>query len=80
MGRRCWNRGSPFFPAVKAGLVDRGGELVGLLAEAELDVAQEFPVGSINEFLGHVAEGQVGGGSQLVHQRLDAGFTVFGER
>jgi hypothetical protein len=52
-------------------------ELVGVVAEAEFDVAEELPVGGIDEGLGHGAEGRVGGGPQLVHQGPDARFTVF---
>jgi hypothetical protein len=65
---------------VQAGLVDGRGKLVGMVAEAKFEVAQELLIGSINEFLGHLAESQIGGGSQLVHQRLKARFTVFGDR
>jgi hypothetical protein len=57
-----------------------GGEAVGVVAEAELDVAEELPVGGIDECLGHVAEGLVVGGPQLVQQGAGAGFTVFGGR
>ena len=55
----------------------RGGERVGAVAQAQLDVAEQLPVGGIDELLGHAAEGLVGGGPQLVHQGADAGFTVF---
>jgi hypothetical protein len=55
-------------------------ELVGVVAEAEFDVAEELSVGGIDERLGHLAEGLVGGGSQLVHEGADARFTVFGGR
>lgn len=57
-----------------------GGEGVGVVAEAELDVAEELPVGGIGEFLGHLAEGLLGGGAQLVHQGADAAFAAFGGR
>jgi hypothetical protein len=60
--------------------VRRGGEPVGVAAEAELDVAEELRVGGIDEFLGHLAEGPLGGGAQLVHQGADAGFAAFGGR
>jgi hypothetical protein len=52
-------------------------ELVGVVAEADFDVAEELSVGGVDECLGHAAEGHVGGGPQLVHQGADAGFTVF---
>jgi hypothetical protein len=58
-------------------LVDSGGEAVGVVAEAEFDVAEELSVGGIDECLGHVAEGLVGGRPQLVHQGADAAFAVF---
>ena len=55
-------------------------ELVGVVAEAEFDVTEELSVGGIDERLGHLAEGLVGGGPQLVHEGADAGFAVFGGR
>jgi hypothetical protein len=58
-------------------LVGRGGQFVGVVAQAELDVAEQLPVGGIDEFLGHLAEGLLGGGAQLVHQGADAGFAAF---
>ena len=57
-----------------------GGQLVGLVAEAELDVAQQLAVGDIDQVLGHLAEGLLGGGSELVHQGTNAGFTAIGGR
>ena len=54
----------------------RGGEPVGVVAQAELGVAEELPVGGIDEFLGHLAEGLFGGGAQLVHQGADTSFAV----
>jgi hypothetical protein len=56
--------------------VRRGGEFVGAVAQAQLDVAEELPVGGVDELLGHVAEGLLGGGAQLAHQGADAGFAV----
>ncbi len=41
----------------------RGGEPVGVVAQAELGVAEQLPVGGIDELLGHLAEGPVGGGA-----------------
>src|SRR5262249_44510679 len=76
-GRRCWSRGTPFFPAVEAGLMGSGGEGVGVVAEAEFDIVEELAIGGIDEGLRHVAEGAVGGGPQLRHQGADARFTVF---
>jgi hypothetical protein len=60
--------------------VGGGGKLVGVVAEAEFDVAEELPVGGVDEGLGHLAAGRVGGGPQLVHQGTDAAFAVFGGR
>jgi len=57
--------------------VGGGGEVVGVVAEAEFDVAEELSVGRVHECLGHAAEGLVGGGPQLLHQGADAGFTAF---
>jgi hypothetical protein len=37
-------------------------ELVGVVTEAEFDVAEKLSVGDIHERLGHLAEGLVGGG------------------
>ena len=54
-----------------------GGEVVGVVAEAEFDVAQELAVGGIDEGLGHLAQGLFGRRSQLVHQGADAAFAVF---
>lgn len=53
-----------------------GGEVVGVVAEADFDIAEELAVGGINKFLGHVAQGLFGGGPQLVQQGVDAAFTV----
>jgi len=50
---------------------------VGVVAEAELGVAEQLPVGGIGELLGHLAEGLLGGRAQLVHEGADAGFAVF---
>ena len=52
----------------------------GVVAEAEFDVAEELSVGGIDERLGHLAEGLVGGGSQLVPEGAEARFTVCGGR
>jgi len=57
-----------------------GGELVGVVAEAEFDVAEELPVGGIDEILGHLAQGRIGGGPQSLQEGADARFTVFGGR
>ena len=57
--------------------MDGGGELVGVVAQSAFDVAQQLSIGDIDEFLGHLAEGRVGRWPQLVHQRLDTGFTIF---
>jgi hypothetical protein len=70
----------PLFPAREAGLVGGGGQGMGLVAQAQFDRAEESPVGGIDEFLGHVAEGLLAGRPQLVHQGPDAYFTVFGGR
>jgi hypothetical protein len=53
-----------------------GGELLGVVAEAELEGTEELPVGSIDEFLGHLAEGVVGRGPELLQEGADAGFAV----
>jgi hypothetical protein len=42
--------------------VRRGGELVGAVAEAEFDVAEQLPVGGIDEVFGGLAEELLGGG------------------
>jgi hypothetical protein len=60
--------------------VGGGGEVVGVVAEAQFDAAEELSVGGIDEFLGHAAEGLLSGGPQLVDDGLDAGFAVLGGR
>ena len=54
-----------------------GGQVVGAVAEAEFDRAEQLPVRGIEEVFGHAAEGLFGGGPQLVHEGADVGFTVF---
>ena len=58
----------------------RGGEFVGTVAQAQLGRAEQLLVGGIDEFLGHAAEGLLGGGPQLVHEGADARFAVIGGR
>jgi hypothetical protein len=57
--------------------VRRGGEPVGAVAQAEFDAGEQLAVGGIDQVLGHLAEGLLGGGPQLVHQGADAGLAVF---
>ncbi len=57
-----------------------GGELLGVIAEAEFDGAEQLAVGGIDEFLGHPAEGAVGRGAELFDEGADAGFAVLGGR
>jgi len=56
--------------------VGGGRELVGVIAEAEFDAAEQLSVRSIDKVLGHLAEGVLGGGPQLAHEGTDTGFTV----
>lgn len=51
-----------------------------MVAEAQLGLAEQLLIGGIDEFLGHAAEGLLGGGAQLVHEGADARFTVIGGR
>jgi len=55
-------------------------EVVGVVTESGLQVAEEAVVRRIDQGFGHEAEGLVGGGPQLRQQRLDTAFTVFGGR
>jgi hypothetical protein len=57
--------------------VGSGGGPVGVVAAAELDGAEAFPVGGIDRLLGHAAEGLVGGRPELVRPGADARFTAF---
>ncbi len=57
-----------------------GGELMGMVAEAEFQGAEQLSVGGIDEFLGHGAEGGIGRRAELFHEGTDAAFTVFGGR
>jgi len=57
--------------------VGSGGEPVGVVAQAEFDAAEQLAVGGIDQLLGHVAQGLVGGRAELVHQGADARFTIF---
>jgi hypothetical protein len=49
---------------------------MGVVAEAEFDAPEELAVGGIDEVFGHLAEGLLGGGPELVHDGADAGFAV----
>jgi hypothetical protein len=52
--------------------VGGGGEPVGLIAEAELDLAEELPVGGVEEFLGHLLGGLLGQGAEAVAEGRQA--------
>ena len=58
----------------------RGGELLGVVAEAEFDALEQLSVGGIDEVLSHPPEGLFGGGPEPVHKGTDAGFAVLGGR
>lgn len=53
-----------------------GGQLVGVVAEAEFDPLKQLGVRGIDEVLGHAAQGLLGGRPELVHDGGNAGFTV----
>jgi hypothetical protein len=57
--------------------VGGGGEGVSVVAEFVLQGAEELGVGDIDESLGHLPEGGLGGGAQLGQEFLEAGFAVF---
>jgi hypothetical protein len=53
---------------------------MGAVAQAQLGAAEQLVVGGIDEFLGHLAQGLLGGGAELVHEGAEAGFAAFGGR
>jgi hypothetical protein len=61
-------------------LVGGRREAVGVVTQAEFEVAEELSVGGIDEFLGPAPQGRLGGGPQLVQEGLDTGLTIFGGR
>lgn len=56
----------------------RGGEFVGAVAQAAFDAPEERAVGGIDQLLGPLAEGLLGGGPELLPDGGDAGFAAFG--
>jgi hypothetical protein len=50
---------------------------VGLVAQGQLDGAEELVVGQVGEGLGHPAEGLLEQGAEAVAERLEAGFAAF---
>lgn len=56
----------------------RGGEAVRLVAEAELEGAEELLVGCVEELLGHLLGGLFDEGAEAVAELLEARGTVGG--
>ena len=69
----------PLFPALKAGLVGGGGQVVGLVAEGEFQLAEELGVGAIDQGLRHPVRGPLDVGAELIQEGADSSFAVVGD-
>lgn len=56
----------------------RGGQVVGLVAEGEFQIAEESRLGAIDQGLRHPARGPLDVGAELIHEGQDPRFTVIG--
>jgi hypothetical protein len=63
---------------VQAGLVGGGGQVVGLVAQGEFQLAEQLGVGAIDEGLRHPARGPLDVGAELLQEGVDPTFTVIG--
>jgi hypothetical protein len=52
------------------------GQIVGLVAQGQLDGAKELVVGQVGEGFGHLAERLLEQGAEALPERLEAGFAV----
>jgi hypothetical protein len=57
--------------------VEVAGELVGLVAEGDLAVAEYLVVGQVHQGFGHLAGGLLQAGQDLLGQGLDTLFAIF---
>ena len=55
-----------------------GGQIVGLVAQGEFQLAEELGVGAIDQGLRHPACGPLDVGAQLIQEAADPSFTVIG--
>ena len=55
-----------------------GGQVVGLVAEGEFQLAEELPVGAIDQGLRHPAGGLLEVGAELLQEGADPRFAVIG--
>ena len=55
-----------------------GGQVVGLIAEGQFQVAEELGVGAVDQGFGHAAHGLLDVGAEPIQEGADPRFTVIG--